>query len=303
MEKIPVIKFFKHKYGDELLIDLNDIGCIRNGIKKYPVHRYYFYGLVLVTSGQEEIGINDRTSEASQGLLVVGIPGDVWRWQRDTQLEGYVLIFEEEFLLSFFSDRQFLHHFQFLDHQRSSPFYRLEKELYTRVCKVMKQIQMEIHGDETDMCKTSLQEIDRHILRALLYEVLALCKRADTVVHAADPFVGESVQKRYMEPFTTLVEKHFTDQRNIEFYAERLCITTNYLNKIAKKSLGINAKGYINRRTIQEIKNLLTYTSLSVAEIAGQLHFMSPSYLVRYFKIQTGMTPIEYRKGKLFGDP
>lgn len=296
MEKIPVIKFFKHKYGDELLIDLNDIDCIRSGIGKYPIHRYHFYGMVLVTGGQEEIGINDNTAEASPGLLVAGIPGDVWRWRQDTQLDGYVLIFEEEFLLSFFGDRQFLSHFPFLDRRRSSPFYRLEGELYSRVCSVMRQIQTEIHGDETDMCKTSLSEIDHHILRALLYEVLALCKRADSCITPVTGVTGGGdTRKRYMEPFISLVEKHFTDERSIGYYADRLCITPNYLNKIVKQALGMSAKGYVNRRTVQEIRNLLDYTSLSVAEIAVQLHFLSASYLVRYFKAQTGMTPLEYR--------
>lgn len=59
----------------------------------------------------------------------------------------------------------------------------------------------------------------------------------------------------------------------------------------------MSAKEYINRRTVQEIKSLLDYTTLSVAEIAAQLHFLSSSYIVRYFKAQTGMTPVEYRKG------
>lgn len=98
-----------------------------------------------------------------------------------------------------------------------------------------------------------------------------------------------------MEPFISLVEKHFTDERSIGYYADRLCITPNYLNKIVKQALGMSAKGYVNRRTVQEIRNLLDYTSLSVAEIAVQLHFLSASYLVRYFKAQTGMTPLEYR--------
>lgn len=80
MEKIPVIKFFKYKYGGELLIDLNDIHYIKRGIEKQPVHRCNFYCLILVTDGQEEIGINNDTINAERGTFVAGIPGDVWRW-------------------------------------------------------------------------------------------------------------------------------------------------------------------------------------------------------------------------------
>ncbi len=208
-----------------------------------------------------------------------------------------MLVFEEEFLLSFFNDRSFLQKFPCLQRNRRSPFYRIDDDLYSRICQVMEQIKTEIHGDEANLRKTSLLEIDRHILRAMLYETLALLKRSDAYTVSEE---GDTSVKRYIEPFTVSVEKHFTSQRNIGFYADLLCITPNYLNKIVKQQLGMSAKGYINHRTVQEIKNLLDYTSLSAAEIAGQLHFLSPSYLVRYFRTQTGMTPMEYRKGTFF---
>lgn len=294
MEKIPVIKFFKHKYGEELLIDLNDIHYIKRGIDKQPVHRYSFYCLILVTNGQEKIGINDDTVTAGRGTLIIGIPGDVWRWRRDTQLQGYVLAFEEEFLLSFFNDRSFLQKIPYLQRNRRSPFYRTDDNLYDRICPLLEQIKAEIHGTESNLRRTSLHEIDRHILRAMLYETLALLKRSDALTVSEEDDISA---KRYIEPFTHSVEKHFATQRNVTCYADLLCITPNYLNKIVKRQMGMSAKEYINRRTVQEIKSLLDYTTLSVAEIAAQLHFLSSSYIVRYFKAQTGMTPVEYRKG------
>ena len=293
MKKIPVIKFFKRKYGKELLIDLNDLYYIKPGIVKCPVHRYTFYSLVLITDGKEEIGINDSTIVAEKGTFIAGIPGDVWNWNSDTQLQGYMLIFEEEFLLSFFNDRLFLQKFPYLQRNRHSPFYRIRGVLYDRIYEVMKQIREEIHGDEADLHTTSLPEIDSHILRAMLYEVLTLIKRAAESVIVSDE--QENSLKRYVEPFIRLVEDNFIENRSVSFYADSLCITPNYLNKIIKQALGTNAKAYINDRIVREIKQMLDYTSLSVAEIAENLHFLSSSYLVRYFRSQTGITPVQYR--------
>lgn len=143
------------------------------------MHRYSFYCLILVTDGQEEIGINDDTVIAGRGTLITGIPGDVWRWKRDTQLQGYVLAFEEEFLLSFFNDRSFLQKFSCLQRNRRSPFYRIDDNLCGRICPLFERIKAEIHGTESDLRRTSLHEIDRHILRAMLYETLALLKCSD----------------------------------------------------------------------------------------------------------------------------
>lgn len=295
MEKIPIIKFFKRKYGNELLIDLIDIQYMKSGIMEQPVHRYSFYAVALITGGQEEIGLNDHSVLAEKGVLITCIPGDVWHWNSDTRLQGYMLVFEEEFLLSFFNDQLFLQKFPYLQRNRHSPFYFLGDKLFDRICLVVKQIKDEIHGDETNLRKTSLSEIDQHVLRAMLYETLVLIRRADDIAVSTE---NETSLNRYVEPFTKLVEKHFVEQRNIQFYADRLCITPNYLNKIVKQALGTNVKSYINNKTLQEIKNLLEYTSLSVAEIAEQMHFQSSSYLVRYFKKQVGITPLQYRECK-----
>lgn len=214
MKNIPVIKFFKRKYGKELLVDLNDISYIKSGIVKRPVHRYTFYSLVLVTDGKEEISVNGNTVVTERGTFIAGIPGDTWSWNSNTQLQGYVLIFEEEFLLSFFNDRLFLQKFPYLQPNRQSPFYRISGALYDRICQVMKQIRTEIHGEETNLRTTSLSEIDQHILRAMLYEVLTLIKRADNLMVSDEQ---ETSQKRHIEPFIRLVEDNFIENRNIHF--------------------------------------------------------------------------------------
>ena len=63
----------------------------------------------------------------------------------------------------------------------------------------------------------------------------------------------ESVQRsltdipvsRYVDDFVQLVSDHFREEHGTEFYADRLCITPNYLNKIVRQSLGKSAKTYI----------------------------------------------------------
>ena len=78
MKSIPVVKFYKRKYGEELLIDVTDIQYIKTGIIKNPVHRYNFYSLILVTDGDEEIAINDHKCRVQPGTLVTSIPGEIW---------------------------------------------------------------------------------------------------------------------------------------------------------------------------------------------------------------------------------
>ncbi len=51
---IPVIKFNRHKYGGELLVDVVTLDTIRNGPNFAKALRQSFYGLMLTTGGEGE---------------------------------------------------------------------------------------------------------------------------------------------------------------------------------------------------------------------------------------------------------
>lgn len=95
--------------------------------------------------------------------------------------------------------------------------------------------------------------------------------------------------------FCRLLEENCRSQHDVKFYAEKLCITPYYLSKITFRTVGISPKKMIDRQIILEIKQLLLTTDLSAKEIADRFHFESTSYMGRYFRRHTGMTPTEFR--------
>lgn len=97
--------------------------------------------------------------------------------------------------------------------------------------------------------------------------------------------------------FLKLVAQHFRTTREVSFYAKQLCITTTYLYKLTNKRWNISPKELIDQQTICEIKTLLSNTDMSVKEIAAMLHFEDTPYLCRYFRLRTGLSPMEYREG------
>lgn len=96
--------------------------------------------------------------------------------------------------------------------------------------------------------------------------------------------------------FIKLLLQFIKQKRSVEFYAEKLCITTAYLNKLTHKWLNASPKEVIGQQTICEIKTLLATTDLTIKEIASMLHFNDPPYMCRYFRQHTGLSPLEYRK-------
>lgn len=102
-------------------------------------------------------------------------------------------------------------------------------------------------------------------------------------------------QWKLVTDFFRLLARHCRETRDVQFYADKLCITSSYLYKLCQKVLRSSPKELIDREAVSEIKSYLTNTDLSVKKIAVEMHFEDDSYLCRYFRRQTGMSPIAYR--------
>ena len=106
---------------------------------------------------------------------------------------------------------------------------------------------------------------------------------------------GGSRQDEIFKNFIALVHENCISQREVTFYASKLCISTKYLTGICKSVTGEAAKKIIDDFAILEIKVLLQSTGLTIQEIADRLGFPDQSYLGRYFKRHEGMSPKEYQ--------
>ena len=95
--------------------------------------------------------------------------------------------------------------------------------------------------------------------------------------------------------FLRLVDKHCDTHHDVKFYAEKLNITTTYLNKVANKLWCVSPKEILNRQIMLRIKNMLLNSTMTVSEIAVIMCFEDSSYLARYFKKMSGLSPTEFR--------
>ena len=290
MKRIPVYKFYKHKYGDELLVDVIDFDPMLPDIRRTPVFSMTFYNIMLVLEGSDVVAVNGRSRQIERGLIICSIPGEIWQFPADPQLKVLNLIFEKEFLLSFFNDPHFLDHFGYLQADRTTPFLKPDESTFERILSLFQEMKGEIirHAEK-----------DQHILRAMLYGTMMLLQRVPMVEAEVTETIGRTLTdvpvSRYVDDFVQLVSDHFREQHGTEFYAARLCITPNYLNKIVRQTLGKSAKTYILDQILAEACRLLRYTTLSVSDIATQLHFDTATYFVRIFGKHIGQTPLAYR--------
>lgn len=284
---ISLYKFYKNKYGSELLIDIVELKDIKRFLAGKPAHALTYYDITFITEGEGRFVLDNQTHKAEPCDVFFSKPGEIRSWDINNIVNGYALIFEDEFLSSFFKDAQFVQHLSYFSPGKDSSKLHLSDDFYMQIIHLLQSIKKEINVR---------QPKDVHILRALLYEVLMLLNRTYQNTVSAESGDRRKENNIYLSRFIKLVEENMREQHSVQYYADRLCITPNYLNEIISSAMPVSAKQYIRNKLMDEAKRLLVYTDQPVSEIALFLHFSTVSYFIRSFRQYTGKTPFMYRQ-------
>lgn len=104
-------------------------------------------------------------------------------------------------------------------------------------------------------------------------------------------------QRSMFEQFMKLASTCHLSERQMQFYADKMCVTPKYLSKVVKDVSGKSGPQWIDELVILSAKNLLKHSDLSIKEIAARLNFPNQSFFFRFFKNNSGQTPNQYRQG------
>ncbi|MBE6214182.1 MAG: helix-turn-helix domain-containing protein [Rikenellaceae bacterium] len=96
--------------------------------------------------------------------------------------------------------------------------------------------------------------------------------------------------------FLALVKDNFRRERQLQFYADKLCITPRYLSRVVKETSNSSAAEWIERYVVLEARALLKSTNMTIQQISDELNFPSQTFFGKYFKRRVGVSPKEYRR-------
>ncbi|MCC9041798.1 helix-turn-helix domain-containing protein [Myroides sp. M-43] len=283
-----IIKSFGINYftQDQSSFVINQITCLN---RDYPLinssFRANFYVVVIVASGVYTICINEfEYSDLGDSIYVIK-PGDIVSMRFGSNCTGVFLGFED----AFFSQRYHENVLKYFD------FFQLDsipQQFMVNAISVKINMLTELMLTEYGSTRVYRIKVLRSYLNILLCELQYIEGLTD-VLHID---YGKSSSNDRILAFLDLVEVYFKEAKTPSFYAEKLCVTPNYLNKLCKQERGVTAGQVVRQRIIIEAKRLLQFSSFNINEIARELCFDSTSYFVTFFKKQEGITPESYRK-------
>ena len=161
-----------------------------------------------------------------------------------------------------------------------------------------------INGEQQQLLATMFAVLKRTAARHSEPSHTALCMVAAiaslyddlfALPHPADD-AAQKTTTDIFDRFIYLVNLNCRSERNLAFYASRMCITERYLGTVVRQTSGVTAKTWIDRAVITAAKVMLRHGNEQVTRIADELHFANTSFFCKYFKRLAGCTPQQYRQ-------
>ena len=134
-----------------------------------------------------------------------------------------------------------------------------------------------------------------HRIEVVRYLTLAFFYGIGFSIHKQDTNKKSTHYENLVEKFMRLVQAHYKQQRGLDFYADRLCLTPKHLSKVIKETTTKTANDWIDEHVVLEAKALLKSTNMTAQQISEELNFSDQSFFGKYFKRHTGMSPREYK--------
>ncbi|MDR2776151.1 MAG: helix-turn-helix domain-containing protein [Tannerella sp.] len=277
-------------YQDDVVIlefDTSSLNELKNLVPSNP-SRFEAAILIGISEGEMEIQIDYVTHKVDKNSLTLIMPFHIAYFEKGSNnLKGWVLAISQSYMetLHYSKHRPIVISYIELKKYPLTDFNAVEyKSLYSSLDFVRSKIHQHAHLFYNEVINTALK------MFFLDLGNIYLSKR--------DHFTTPSLSRKeeLFTDFLNLLRKNCKNQHEVKFYADELCITTQYLSSILKEQSGKSASQWIQNALMVEAKRMLKTPRINVQQIANELNFPDQSTFGKFFKKHTGMSPMLFRK-------
>jgi AraC family transcriptional regulator, transcriptional activator of pobA len=142
-----------------------------------------------------------------------------------------------------------------------------------------------------------IDQFSQDITLANMDLLLAYCQRYYTRQFVVRKPISTSLVRKVDGLLTSYFES--ASEKGLptpSFLAAQLNVSPKYLSDCLKNQIGQTAQQLIHEKLVEQAKDILVHSELTVNEIAYQLGFEFPQSFSKLFKSKTHQTPSEYRQ-------
>ncbi|MDM1293037.1 helix-turn-helix transcriptional regulator [Sphingobacterium sp. N143] len=271
------VKFHKGECGVEFL--LNVLTDQETDYTHQETYHKDFFEILFFKKAKGQLILAQQVVELEDNCIIFISAFQKHTWEVDADhLEFTTLIFQEDFLNEFFSDKLFTYKLLYFYQLSHSPKIIADDTHMSKFCNLLTEIKSELVHTEPDSA---------HIIRSLLYYLLQTLNRKYA---KRNGLPSQKPENNFAYQFKRLLEQHIKQRQRIADYSMLMGISRITLNNAVKTQFNITASQLLKQRLLFEVQELLIHSNKSINEIAFELNFSEPNHLMRFFKAQTGKT-------------
>ncbi|ACU63529.1 transcriptional regulator, AraC family [Chitinophaga pinensis DSM 2588] len=260
---------------------------VRSG--QHPYHeepyRAESYAIVFIREGGVRLNTGLVSWDVHAPAIITLGPSVVRFFTKSSdQLNMDVIFFKDTFQLENHADVFFLSRYEFFDNN-DLHVLPLKEPYVAKFSKIYELLEM-----TQDAGSYAQRLIIRSYIFALIFEIDA-CRR----ISVSNVPASQEPDPLFTK-FKQLLRRHYIQEHKLDFYARELHLTPKSLSAAIKKQSGQSAGKWIDDAIALEAKVLLQNKTLTVAQISNMLNFSEQSVFGKFFRTNTGMSPLEYRK-------
>jgi len=253
-------------------------GAMAAKVSQIPPHRHDHEELIIITHGNPCHYLDFKKEILQSPVIIYVAQGKVHNFVPDKDTKGWVIRYKNELV----PDSRFNFYSNFLD--------QINYQLNVEYCSTTLNSLCEIMLSEYQQEKINFQTI-KHLLCALLSKLEAESKQ-----EYLNRQNSNHSQFTTFNSFLKILESNFMRPAGVEFYADKLNMSSRNLNLISQSVFGKSITEIIETRKLIEARNLLLNSGKSISEIGYELGYNEKSYFTRVFRKKTGVTPSEFRE-------
>jgi AraC family transcriptional activator of pobA len=237
--------------------------------------RQYKFVLIYCKSGQIKIDIDNQVYEISEQHFLTITPKQFYQFIEIRNCEGKIIEFTYDFFCKDSKAIELIYHNGLFCHFGLNELIRIPNH------ESLKLVGSYIHSLNNELSNKEFEyETSIHSILKLLIIEVSRCK----IIQQHRPLYKPEAE--FLE-FLNLVRDSFEKRYTIKEYANKLYISEQKLNDLAKKNTGETTQQLINDLIVLEAKRLFNYENLNVKQVAFKLGFDDTHYFSRFFKKQT----------------
>ena len=266
---------------------MEDIYAKRNGKIDAP-HRHDFFTVLIIAKAQGQHKIDFNTYELGVQQVFFVSPVHVHQVIEETCSKGFVMTFSTEFLIENGINLSFIESLNLFQEYGQNPPLSPNDIQFKKI---------EVFANEVYQLYNSNNKMKDLSIGAYLKLLLIECNNVCSIVPV--DMNADVSENRILRAFKNRVNTDYKTEHSTSYYAEKLNITPDHLNRTIKSTIGKTAKEYIQSRIITEAKRLLYFSELSTKEIGFELGFNEPANFSAFFKKLTSFSPSTFQKNEL----